>query len=216
MALWDTADILARCKLESGLPASTTFPSDANWYTWLTRAEAYWKPKLASQYPYHMFGAPTLITSADSGVTYTFGSEASPLAVEVYTSLTGTRLRVGQFGDSNGDYVWEGSQIRMPGNTARVFANGPYARWVTSPTTIDGSTQPTIKPTWTRQLLVDRALIYYARTPPGQDAERFELQEAETWANVQESLKNSNPFYGDAANSGGRVSGVRYLGLRSR
>lgn len=210
--------MLQQFRDESGLPSSVTFPSDAQVYRWLTKAETIWKPKVAAVYPYHMFSAPTLMTTSDGGVTYTVSGETAPLAIEVYTSLTGDRLTVGQYNDQGADYTWEGSRIRMTNSTARTFATStgaPYARYVASPSTVDGSTQSTINPSWARQLLVDRALILFARAKPGTDAAKFEKQETDNWTFIEESLKNSNIFYGDSANRGGRrVTGIGYLGLR--
>jgi hypothetical protein len=121
-------------------------------------------------------------------------------------------MRVGQFGDPNADYVWEGSQIRMPLNQVRSFGDGPYGRWVTSPGTIDATTQPTMKPTYTRQLLVDRALVYFATRGGLRDPAPYLQREQQTWTELEESLKNSNPWYGDAANrQTGRMRGVGYL-----
>ena len=214
MTLWDAPDCLARCKLLSGRDKLTSDASmtDANWYDLLTAGEAYWKPKLAGQYPYHMFGAPTQLTSSDGGVTYIFPNESAPLAVEVYAALVRPRLVAGQFGDPNADYVWEGSQIRMTTNTARAFASGPYARWVAAPTTINASTDPTLKPTFARQLLVCRAVIHWATRGGLRNPQTFRDLEEETWRETQEALKQSNLFYGDAANrQTQRVSGLGYL-----
>lgn len=213
MADWDTADLVARCNRDARIPSTATFPVTADWYAWLTRAEAHWKPKLAAEYPYPMYGAPTLMTTADN-IVYTFGTDAAPLAVEVYAALVGPRLIAGQFADSEADYVWEGSQIRITNNTVRSFPNGPYARWVASPGGIDGSNASTIKPPFARQLLVDRALIYWARAAE-RDPARFQQQELETWAWVQEAVKQQNVTYGDAANTQRmRVSGLAYLTAR--
>lgn len=218
MTLWDNAYVLAQTKLLAGRNtlSSDASMSDANWYLLITEAEAHWKPKLAAEYPYHMFDAPTLMTSSDSGVTYVFPSETAPLAVEVYASLTGPRLVCGQFGDSSADYCWEGSQIRMTMNTARTFANGPYARWVDSPVTIDASTSPTMKPTYTRRLLAHRACILWASRGGMRDPAPFEKMESDAWTEIQQSLKNSNMFYGDASHSRGRVRGLSYLWARGR
>ncbi len=196
------------------MPATTAFPASADWYAWLTQAEQDWKPLLAAEYPYHMFTAPTLMTTGDGGVTFQFPGESAPLAVEVYTAINGDRMIAGQFGDTYSDYVWEGSQIRMPANQVVGFSNGaPYARWVPSPGTIDANTQSTMKPAYTRILLVHRALIYRAKRPgSGADPSMFQTAEDKAWKQLQEALKNSNVFYGDAANrQTRRVSGIGYL-----
>jgi len=163
-----------------------------------------------------MFEVPTLMTSSDGGVTYVFASETAPLAVEVYPGLIGDPLVCGQFGDTSADYVWEGSKIRMPGNVARTFAAGPYGRWVAAPTTVDGSTPSTMNPAYTRRLLVDQALVYWARAVD-KPVQKFEQQLAASWESIETSLKQSNMRYGDAANRQARkVTGITYLGLRGQ
>ena len=191
------------------------FPAPADWYSWLSDAEAHWVPLLAAEYPYFMFGPPTLMTTADGGITFQFPGESAPLAVEVYFSLTGDRMTAGQYA-SGADYTWEGSQIRMPYNQPQSFSNGaPYARWVASPQAISATVQPTMLPLYTRVLLVDRALIYWATRGGMRDPTPFQQREAQSWAKIEESLKNSNPFYGDAANRGGSTRGISYLINRS-
>ena len=91
-ALWDSSDLLARVQRDSGVPTTTAFPTTADWFAWLTQAESDWKPELAAEYPYHMFTAPTRLTTTDGGITFQFPLEAAPLAVEVYPSLTGERM----------------------------------------------------------------------------------------------------------------------------
>lgn len=214
MSIFDSADLLARVQRDSGVVAGSTFPATSDWYGWLSAAQMEWKPKLAAEYPYAMFNAPTIMTTSDSGVTYQFpGGEIAPLAVEIYPSLTGERMTVGQFSDPNADYVWEVSQIRMPMNQTRGFSDGaPYARWVSAPGVIDASTQPTMQPLHTRQLLVDRALVYFCKRGGLRDPKPFLDGETKTWADLQESLKGSNIYYGDAANrSTGKLRGVNYL-----
>lgn len=201
-------------KRDARIPTTATFPADADLYSWLTRAEALWKPAIAGVYPYGMYSAPTLMTSSDSGVTYTISGETNPLAIEVYASLTGPELIAGQYDDSGADYVWEVSKIRMTNSTARTFAAGPYARYVASPGNVDGSTASTLSPSWTRQILVDRALIYWARASE-KDAAPFEAQEIETWGQIEKALKQLNINYGNAANKQGhKVRGIGYLRAR--
>jgi hypothetical protein len=211
--IWDRNDLLARVQRDSGVPTTTAFPTPGDWYSWLTQAEQYWKPKLAAEYPYAMMTPPTLMLTSDGGVTFTFPNETAPLAVEIYSSLVGDRMRVGQYADTGADYVWQVSSIRMPSNQPQGFSDGaPYARYVTSPGTIDANTDSTMLPAFTRQLLVDRALIYWATRGGLRDASPFEKREKETWAELQESLKDMNPFFGDAANRrGSRVTGLAYI-----
>jgi hypothetical protein len=173
----------------------------------LTDAHAYWYGQVAVHCPYVLFGAPTTMVTADGGVTYTFPSDTEPLAVEVYASATGPELKASSFGDGDGDYVWEGSRIRMVTNTARTFTNGPIARWVAPPTTIDGSTAPTLKPARARVLAVYRACALWASAGGLRDPAPFYTLEQRTWlgdpdrgdTGILGELKSLNPSYGRAA-----------------
>lgn len=219
MANFDAADLLARVQRDSGVPSTTAFPGSADWYAWLTDAEMYWKPLIAAEYPYFMMNAPTLMTTVDGGITYQFpGGETLPLAVSIYPSITGDEMKAGQFDDVEADFVWEGSQIRMPVNQVRGFSDGaPYARWVSAPGTINGTTNSTMLPLYTRQLLVDRALIYWSERGGMRDPKPWYARESARWAKIEESLKNLLPKYGDAASRRtSRVWGIDYLVARAR
>ena len=156
--------------------------ADADWYAFLTEAQVYWYAQFATFVPHVLMGAPTLMTSADSGVTYTFSSSVTPLAVEVYDKLNGFPLRPGAYWDAAADYVWESSKIRMTRSRARTFSSGPYARYITPPTVIDGSTAPTLLPDYTRILLVYRALIDWAERGGMRPSEYWRAKEQDAWS----------------------------------
>lgn len=159
MADWDSPDLLARCKRLRRRPETDEGTEDTDWYAMLTEAEAQWKPVIATHYPNDMFGAPVLMTSSDSGYTYTLpGSEIDPLALLVLESATGAPLKPGAYWDQSSDYVHEGGgTIRMTNGRSRTFSAGPYARYIAGPGTIDASTDSTIKPKRLRLLLVHAA-----------------------------------------------------------
>lgn len=220
MAAFDSADLLSRCKTLSGRPAVDSATSDAQWYTLLTEAQATWTNTFAAQVPWVLMGAPTLLTSTDGGLTYPFPSSVYPLAVEVYDSTAASRLlKNGSYSDATADYVWEGNQIRFPQGESVTFANGPVARWVAPPSTLDGSNPPTLMPPHCRLLLVYRAVAEWANRGGFRDPTPFYDLERRFWfGNPQTgdvgalgALKNQNPLYMAAAindSVGGILDGV--------
>jgi hypothetical protein len=207
MATWDSPDLLSRVKLLAKLPSTDTSMTDANWYSFLTEAQSLWYSNFVSQAPWWLMGAPTLLTSADSGVTYTFGAGVYPLAVELYETLDGRLMKPCSYADRSGDYVWEGDNIRFPGNDAKTFSDGPYARWVAPPGAIAAATEPTLQPAHARILLVYRAVALWAATGNLRDPGVFFALEKSAWMGRPEVgdigilglLKTQNPFLGASA-----------------
>lgn len=181
--------------------------ADADWYQYLSDGQAHLYNVFASHCPWVLTGAPTLLTSADSGVTYPFANSITPLYVELYDSANGRLLRPGAYFDKSADYVWEGVRIRFPGNISRSYANGPYARYITPPDVIAAATAPTLVPAHARIAIVYHALVLWATMAGLRDARPY--QEAEQrflWGDPQNgtpgviiALKTQNPFAGAAA-----------------
>lgn len=182
--------------------------SDATWYSLLTEAQAHWYSVYAAQAPYVLMGAPTALSTADSGATYTFGSSVTPLAVEVYDANY-RLMRPGAFWDASADYVWEGVRIRFPKSATRP---GTYrARWIAPPAIIDASTDPTLVPEHTRILLVYHAVALWANRGGMRDPSPFWDAERRAWMGNPEigdlgvlgALKAQNFWMGGAAFAGG-------------
>jgi hypothetical protein len=153
--------------------------------------------------------APTALSTADSGETYTFGNDADsvplvPLAVVVYASKDGRILRPGTYWDLQADYVWEGDRIRFARGRTKEFSDGPYARFITPPGEISASIQPTLKPKRARALLVYRAVALWASRGGTRDPQRYFDLEERAWVGRPEigdygllgQLKTQNPFQG--------------------
>lgn len=158
MADYDVADLVARCKRHRRRPSTDEGTTDADWYAMLTEAEAHWKPVLAAHVPDAMFSAPVAMTTSDDGSTYDLpGSEDDPLALLVLRSEKGDLLKPGPYWDPNSDYVQEGGSIRMTRGRSVTFSDGPYARFIAGPGTIDAATDSTIQPARARILLVYHA-----------------------------------------------------------
>ncbi len=166
MADWDSADLLARTKRYINRPATDELVTSPFVYALLTEAQTEVLGELAALAPLSQMGAPVLLTSADGGVTYTFGTDANghaifPLACEVYGTVNGRELKACSW-TSWGDFVVEGDKIRMPGNVAQTFDSGPYARFVRADASISDSIEPILKPAPARILLVYKALLKFA------------------------------------------------------
>lgn len=166
MALWDSADLLDKCKTFAKRPTIDGDMTDAKWYSLLTLAQVYWLEQLGVHVPAFNYGAPVQMTTGDSGVTYYINNAGVPYEftghIEVRNGTTGPLLVCGSEFDDDVDYCIEGYKIRMPGSRARTFPNGLWARYIPIPGTIDGSIAPVLKPSHARILLVYRACILYA------------------------------------------------------
>lgn len=191
MALFDTADLLARCKRYARRP-STDAAFDADfWYALLTEAQLRQVRLIAAHAPHAMLSAPVLMTTADGGLTYTIPVSALPagqipLAVTVRASRTGQVLVPGEEWSAGADFTVEaGFVIRIPDGKTRSFSSGPYARFILEPGIIDGSHAPTLMPASARMLVVWDALEHWASIPGvGQDPAYYTNQYAiEAWGN---------------------------------
>lgn len=184
MALFDSADLLTRCKRLTARPATDVAPPtdatiDLMWYALLTEAQLHWVRELATHVPSVMYVFEKL-TTADAGVTYDFTKE--PLGnYEIRQSPTGNLLLPGPDWDPGADFVPAGQKIRFPGQKARSFANGPWSRYVQTPGVLDAANAPTLLPTHARQLLPPRAAIIWATRGGMRDPGPYQTEENKLW-----------------------------------
>lgn len=179
MALYDSADLLARAKFRARRPSPDESMSDANWYALLTDAQAHWVRQLATHVPEQMYTAE-ILTTADAGVSYDFASE--PLGeYELRATPNGRLLIPGPDWDPGVDFVPNGKKIRFPGGRAKTFTGGPAARYVKAPGVIDATTEPTLLPMHARILLCARACIEWARRGGLEDPQPYLDWENELW-----------------------------------
>lgn len=159
-----SAQMLARFKLLANRPSTDEAWSDANIYLLLEQAQREINIELAMHVPHANISAPTLLTSGDSGLTYTTASDVIG-GLEVYPTNSSTvPLVPGSYDSDGADYVFESPRtIRMIGRQARTFSSGPYARFVADTSTLGASNEPTVKPTAAHIAVVYRALQEYAR-----------------------------------------------------
>lgn len=223
MATFDSADLLARLRTTVNRPSTDEALTSAVGYQLLTEGQAHWTSTIAAQAPWVLMGAPTLLSSSDSGETYIFvdasANSIAPLAVELYDTKAGRLLRPGAYWDAGADYVWESHRIRFPQGKTKVFSNGPYARYVSPPTEISASVAPTLLPAHARLLVMYRAAALWASRGGMRDPSPYYESERRLWlgdfasgdVGILGMLKTQNPFAGGAAlnsSSGGLLDGV--------
>lgn len=191
MAAWDSADLLAKLKLYLRRPDSDESLTETQGYELLTIAHAQEVSWIAARWPRLLMGAPIAMTTSDNGLTWDVkdagGNIVAPLGhAEVYATSGATReLFASTYGGNDGDVVFEGTRIRMPRSVGKSWVSGPYARFVTSPTALDASTQPVIVPAPARILIVYRACIEFCALGGLRDPAPFEerhRQARDEWA----------------------------------
>jgi hypothetical protein len=215
MALFTSAALLSFVKKQAARPATDESMSDAQWYSYLARGQRDWLQIIAAIAPESNMGAPTAMSTSDSGVTYTFGTASADTAnitpighVELYDGPRGTLLRPGTYDDVGCDYVIEGDRVRFPGNVARTFPNGLYARFVDpQPADIASGTEPVLKPVNARLLIAYRALILWAEEDGGRDPSK--------WMNAEQRAWFGNPQLGDVGILGTLRTQHRMSGMQA-
>jgi len=166
MALYDSAALLDRLKFYLMRPTSDESYTDAQLYMLLSDAQVQVVNEIAAKFPRSLMAAPTLMTSADNGQTFTVstldddGDAVHPFGhAEVYARANGREVYGSTYGGREGDVVFEGSKIRIPGARRGTFTSGPYIRYVAPCPVISASSAPVLQPKDARILIVYRALV---------------------------------------------------------
>lgn len=187
MADFDSADILARIKADLNRPTTDEALSDVQLYSFAGEAQKRVVALIAVHCPEAMYGAPTLMTTADSGLSYTFGTDVDSAqifafgSVEIRSTPKGRVILPGSdWDDTTERFIFDGTKIRWPGQRTRTFTDGPYARFITPPNVLSAAVQPTLKPIFARQLIVHDACARAARRLK-QDYTIYEELFKETW-----------------------------------
>lgn len=185
MSTWDTNDLIARLRYIIGRPTTDEALSSDRAYLVLSEAQDRVMEDVATHCPWLNYGAPELMTSSDSGYTYTVAYDALG-HMEVYPRLNAPPMSCGAFWDTSKDYCLDGPKtIRMTGNRQRTFDSGPYARYVRADLPILSASQnPILKPDRARMLIVYRAAAIWAERGGKRNPEPFERLYANTaWGN---------------------------------
>lgn len=186
MAYQTSAELLAGFNFFAMRPTTDEAITDAQKYTLLSEGQAHVYGMLAIHAPEVLYEAPTIMSTADSGKTYTFASAIFPFGnVEIRSSRNGNLMVPGTDWDGNADYVWEGSRIRIPNNRTRTFSDGPYARYIKMPADISALQDPVLAPSFARKLIMYYALYLWAERGGGAnqaDPNRFLGMFQSAWA----------------------------------
>ncbi len=153
MSLYDSADCLARLNDALARPSADDY-SDTAKYAKLADAQNEVYMDIAAVCPQALFEAPTALSTADGGQTFTFASAVFPFGhIEVYPTLQS----VPDAPWSEGlDYLNEGSRIRIPNNRS-YSSTTLYARYIKYPAVITSSQAPSISPIQATELIVAKA-----------------------------------------------------------
>lgn len=211
-ALYASADLLQRVKDYLRRPATDAALTDATIYRFLGEAQQEVIEELVVHIPWAMVGAPTLMTTADSGATYTFATDSDAVAVqpigyvEIFATNPNGRLL---YADTytriaGGDFVIEGDHIRIPRGQTKTFTSGPYWRGVLPGDLLDGTHEPTLKPKTARPLLVYRACEKLQNIGALKDPTPFAEMYAQKFTAV---LKAEKTAYAQAAQVGSAFLG---------
>lgn len=188
MALYDTADLLRRCKRQAKRPASDSAIADTDWYAYLSDAQRYWMKQISILVPTYLRPIAVKLDTTDN-IIYTFPSgSGEPLGrIEVYADNRLTSpLTSGALWDMSADFYWEddgsgNTQLHMTANQSRVYGDGPYAVYIPEPADISSTQAPTIKPMEARLLCVAHAVAEFMREGGIQDPSPFLQREQELW-----------------------------------
>lgn len=180
MAQFDSVDLLARVKQDLQRPSIDEDVTDTLLYVYLEEAQLYWMGQVSAHWPELNYGAPELMTTSDSGRTYTVAAAAIFGKMEVRNGQNGPPLLSGpDWADTTG-FVQEGKTARMPRGVARP-AMTFYARTVTVPGLLNAATAPVLLPTWLRLILVPRACAYYCLRGGHRDPAPYFQKEKLLW-----------------------------------
>lgn len=192
MSGWTSAELYDRFLLYLGRGNGGVMAADELWtsdrvYTWLADAQESVFAELAPIVPGAFVGVPTQLSTADGGVTYTYGTDVYPFGhVEVFAVESGGReLFATSYRNTGGDFVIEGSTIRTPGNRTRTYATGPWARYTAFPARLSASVQPAINPPQARELILWKALWNAADVSAG-------AMDPEPWRTKYEGTEREN------------------------
>lgn len=185
---YDSIDLLARFLRAGRIPAVRQFPADADVYGYLTEAQDQVITEISSHAPRALMGAPKAMITDDSGQTWSFGADTDGRPIfpmghaEVYAAVGGQEMYASTYGDQDGDIVFEGDHVRIPGARSKAWSSGPWARFVAPSTYLDTGTNPIIKPANAGLLILYRALVLWANSGGLKDPSPYEANYQRAWA----------------------------------
>lgn len=188
---YSSADLLTRFNRWAGRPTVDAM-TDAQKYAFLADGQDAVFMEVANVAQNSLIGAPTLMTTADGGYTFTFGTDGNgyplfPLGkAEIYSALAAIPNYPWRPGL---DYLDEGVQIRIPNNLQ--WSGTLYWRGMTAPQAISSTVQPVLQPPPARILIVIKAVQQFAdefvRNPAL--ADRMEIRWEREWGKYATAIR---------------------------
>lgn len=197
---YDTNDCIARIRRYLPQPGNLDFPTNDDLYAMMYEAENEVKRDILQCCPWLMLQAPVLMTTSDSGLTWTFGTDANTNAITPYGAYAIYRRKedVPDFPMERGvEYIDENVRIRMPANRPDAISypdGAPYYYGAVPTVAIDGSTAPSLVPADARILTVWKTVanVLIALGSDESDAEkRYQELLNKTIASEQLASQNS-------------------------
>lgn len=167
---YQSSDSLTLFNVLAGRQPTGDSITDAQKYQQLAWGQDIVVAAMANIAGFSLYSAPTLMTSADGGYTYTFGVDGNgyplfPLAAQIFPNLTA----VPDYPWVPGiDYLDEGTLIRLPNHT--TYAGPLYYRGISTPQQMTSGVQPVIQPPQFRSLIAIRAVWNFAESAVRNDA----------------------------------------------
>lgn len=154
---WQSSDLLSRFNAMAGRPTGDAI-TDVQKYQGLADAQETLIARITSICGNQQVSAPTAMTTADGGATWTFGVDGNGYAsylmgARIYPTLSAVPDYPWQPGV---DYLDEGVQIRMPNNLK--WTGNLYFYGVVGPQALSATVQPVIQPPPMRILIVIEAV----------------------------------------------------------
>lgn len=165
---WTSADLLSRFNVLAGRPNTTPTTDaipDTTKYQYLADAEQFVFDRIASIAPKTLYSAPQSLTTADGGMTFTYGTDGNgyPLfpigRTRIYPNLSAIP---GGAWIPNIDYLDEGVQIRMPNQVP--YGGSLYWYGVTPIGQMSDTVQPILNPPAARMLIAIDAVKNFAES----------------------------------------------------
>lgn len=188
---YESTDLLTAFNGLTGRPPSDSAILDSTKYTYLAQAQGQVILQIANIVGNVLYGNPTLMTSADGGYTYTFGTDGNGYTLFLLDGhIYGTLQSIPSAPWVPGiDYLDEGTRIRSLNNVP--FAQAPYFQGITAPAEMSASVQPVLVPAYARLLIPIRAAQNFAEQAARDTTLAQLMQERWTreWAWVSVALR---------------------------
>lgn len=219
--LYSSQWLFDRCAMEVRRPKADLLVTPDLWWTFLTEAQQYWQRVAATMVPHSQMGDWVKLTSADNGLSYTFGLDEAgrnivpigEVVVRDGPGATGRVLAPGEPWHEHRRFYIEADRIRWGSGKARTFADGPYAKFVTPAGVLDADHEPVFMPPSARMLLVHHAVEAAFMGPLKRDPSGPRDAQRRIWLGDPDSGEPGllatlrNQFYGQGQQALDRSSG---------